>query len=322
MKNSVKIKDTISTQIIKKSQMLSVKNEGYSKAKRIIDIAHKTLAVSLVLAVNVGFSAVSGSGQAKAAGLADLFNDAEVQGGEQKFLKVEQAFNVQPSQSGNKINIALKITPKYYLYKDKLILKLPDGVTASAIKFSQPSQTIDDPSFGKVNVFKQLQLTATTTLTNTTANAINQDITISWQGCAEAGLCYPPQKETLSISLPAGTTKAVEPRQNTTKTSKTNQVEQTPNDSKTNNASKLAANESQVKAVTASSNDNNLTQSGQQQGQAATSAITVTDDSIDEGSLAKSDSLINNDKAQDSAKLDTLQDQDQASTNANANANA
>lgn len=165
----------------------------------------KALVASLALSISFGLVSGVGSNQAQAASLADLFGGAETQGSQDKFLKVEQAFSVKPSQNGNKVNIALKITPKHYLYKDKLSLKLPEGVTASSIKFSHTSQTIDDPTFGKVDVFKQPQVTATATLTNNTATAINENITISWQGCAEAGLCYPPQTETLAISLPAST---------------------------------------------------------------------------------------------------------------------
>ena len=165
----------------------------------------KALAASLALSISFGLVSGVGGNQAQAASLADLFGGAETQGGQEKFLKVEQAFSVKPSQNGNKVNIALKITPKHYLYKDKLSLKLPEGVTASSIKFSHTSQTIDDPTFGKVDVFKQPQVTATATLTNTTAAAINETISVSWQGCAEAGLCYPPQTETLAISLRAST---------------------------------------------------------------------------------------------------------------------
>ena len=74
-----------------------------------------------------------GSNQAQAASLADLFSSAETQGGQEKFLKVDQAFRLNLAKVVT-VNIALKITPKHYLYKDKLSLKLPEGVTASAIK--------------------------------------------------------------------------------------------------------------------------------------------------------------------------------------------
>ena len=165
-------------------------------------IGQKIKTASLAFGLSLAGLTLTAALPAQAASLGDLFGSAEVESGQQKFLKVEQAFSVKPSQSGNKITIALNITPKHYLYKDKLGLKLPEGVSASAIKFSHVPQSIDDPTFGKVQVFKQPQVTATATLTNTTAAAINDDVIVTWQGCADAGLCYPPQKEILSINLP------------------------------------------------------------------------------------------------------------------------
>ena len=67
----------------------------------------KALAASLALSISFGLVSGVGGNQAQAASLADLFGGAETQGGQEKFLKVEQAFSVKPSQNGNKVNIAL-----------------------------------------------------------------------------------------------------------------------------------------------------------------------------------------------------------------------
>ncbi|WP_019673422.1 cytochrome c biogenesis protein CcdA [Psychrobacter lutiphocae] len=144
------------------------------------------------------------SNQAQAASLADLFGGSNsTSSAQQKFLKVEDAFSVKPVQNGNRIEVSLNITPKHYLYKDKLTLKLPDGVSASDFQFSHASESIDDPTFGKVDVFRQPKVTATALLTNSSDQPINQDVSLTWQGCADAGLCYPPQTEILAVSLPA-----------------------------------------------------------------------------------------------------------------------
>lgn len=242
MKNSVKIKDALPYQsapcskpsnqnLMSELVESKVIKSSNNKPKRYKSWVVKALATSLALSLSFGFGAVDGGNQAQAASLGDLFGEAETSGGQNKFLKVDQAFSVQPNQNGNQVTINLDITPKHYLYKDKLSLKLPEGVTASPLKFSHATQTIDDPTFGKVEVFKQPQVTATTTLTNTTTAAINQDITITWQGCAEAGLCYPPQRETLSLSLPATTSKSAKKQSsdkaatNTNKANNSNKVE-------------------------------------------------------------------------------------------------
>lgn len=252
MKNSVKIKNTPSR------------------------FGRKALAASLALSISFGLVSGVSSNQAQAASLADLFGGAETQGSQEKFLKVDQAFSVKPSQNGNKVNIALKITPKHYLYKDKLSLKLPAGVTASAIKFSHTAQTIDDPTFGKVDVFKQPQVTATATLTNTTAAAINENMTVSWQGCAEAGLCYPPQTETLAISLPPSTSNAA--GQNKSSEPATTKPKEA---TAANSKSAVTADSASANADTTAKTQSNLVAPAKQQSQttaATTASVTEADD--------------------------------------------
>lgn len=149
MKNSKKTKEALFSEVTfhlphqklinNNKHNVTQKNKRYRTVKSIM---HRVLAASLAMSLSVGFSAGVIDNQAQAASLGDLFGGAEVQGGQEKFLKVEQAFSVQPNQSGNKVNIALKITPKHYLYKDKLSLKLPEGVTATPLKFSHSSQNI------------------------------------------------------------------------------------------------------------------------------------------------------------------------------------
>lgn len=148
---------------------------------------------------------------AQSEGLGDLFNNAESTQ-QSKFLPVEQAFsvsaNTSPTKAAATLNIEFDITPGHYVYKDKIKLALPAGVTAAPIGFNQPVTLVDDPQFGRVPVFDQRSVTATTTLTNSSASSIdNAAVTITWQGCAKAGLCYPPEKIKTTVSL-AGQAKA------------------------------------------------------------------------------------------------------------------
>lgn len=136
--------------------------------------------------------------------LNDVFSNT--QSPQQKFLSVEQAFKVSVNNSGQKISVNFTITPGHYVYQDKLKLSLPDGVTASKFSFNQSPSFVDDPSFGRVAVFDQNRVTATATLKNTNnANITNSPVKVKWQGCAKAGLCYPPESVSLKISLPSQT---------------------------------------------------------------------------------------------------------------------
>ena len=142
---------------------------------------------------------------AHAAGLNDLFSNNAAQS---KFLPVDEAFQVRAStkatSSGTRLSIAFDITPGHYIYKNKLALSFPKGLKATPFVFNQTPVSIDDPTFGQVPVFTQSRVIATTMITtNSGKGARNAPIIIGWQGCAKAGLCYPPEKIKTKINVAA-----------------------------------------------------------------------------------------------------------------------
>ncbi|MGA6103254.1 cytochrome c biogenesis protein CcdA, partial [Psychrobacter pocilloporae] len=101
------------------------------------------------------------------------------------------------------------ITPEHYVYKDQIKLTLPAGVSAAPFTFSQKPVSIDDPTFGQVLVFDQANMVATTILSSSNGKAINNAaVTIGWQGCAKAGLCYPPEKIKTTVNIAAASQSA------------------------------------------------------------------------------------------------------------------
>lgn len=118
-----------------------------------------------------------------------------------KFLPVHQAFKVHTSQQGDTLTVNFDITPEHYIYKDKVTISLPDDVVATAPQFSLMPTMVDDPEFGHVAVFEQ-DVVATFSL-KSEQNLTNVPITVKWQGCAKAGLCYPPETIKTTITLSA-----------------------------------------------------------------------------------------------------------------------
>ena len=142
----------------------------------------------------------------QAAGLGDLFGNKSA--AQPKFLPVDQAFQVssssKPTNNGTRLAINFDITPEHYVYKDQIKLTLPAGVTAAPFTFSQKPVSIDDPTFGQVLVFDQANMIASTVLSSSNGKAIdNAAVTIGWQGCAKAGLCYPPEKIKTTVNIAA-----------------------------------------------------------------------------------------------------------------------
>ncbi|WP_201542245.1 cytochrome c biogenesis protein CcdA [Psychrobacter faecalis] len=154
-----------------------------------------------------GLTAVPVASQA--AGLGDLFS-SDKSATQPKFLPVNEAFQVssssKPVNNGTRlaINFDITPTPEHYVYKDQIKLTLPAGVSAAPLTFSQKPVSIDDPTFGQVLVFDQANMVATTILSSSNGKAINNAaVTIGWQGCAKAGLCYPPEKIKTTVNIAA-----------------------------------------------------------------------------------------------------------------------
>lgn len=115
----------------------------------------------------------------------------------QTFLPAEEAFQFTTEVVDQQtIAVVFKIEPGYYLYRDRFaftaqpdLLGKPD-IPPGKIKF--------DENFGKeVETYRE-QLRIVVPLT---AKAQALELTVTSQGCADAGLCYPPQKQTVNVDL-------------------------------------------------------------------------------------------------------------------------
>lgn len=161
----------------------------------------------------------------QAAGLGDLFGNKSA--AQPKFLPVDEAFQVssssKPTNNGTRLSINFDITPEHYVYKDQIKLTLPAGVSAAPFTFSQKPVSIDDPTFGQVLVFDQANMVATTILSSSNGKAINNAaVTIGWQGCAKAGLCYPPEKIKTTVNIAAASQSAANSSSSTATVSASN----------------------------------------------------------------------------------------------------
>ncbi|MEO1851495.1 MAG: protein-disulfide reductase DsbD domain-containing protein [Psychrobacter sp.] len=171
-----------------------------------------------------GLTAVPVASQA--AGLGDLFS-SDKSATQPKFLPVDEAFQVssssKPVNNGTRLAINFDITPEHYVYKDQIKLTLPAGVSAAPFTFSQKPISIDDPTFGQVLVFDQANMVATTILSSSNGKAINNAaVTIGWQGCAKAGLCYPPEKIKTTVNIAAASQSAANSSSSTATVSASN----------------------------------------------------------------------------------------------------
>ena len=113
---------------------------------------------------------------------------------EQAFLEPEQAFqlSVAPANAAGEVRLAWTIAPGYYLYRDQLTVAAASGQLAGKV-VTPPGERKDDPNFGAVEVYHDR---VAVTVEPGSASAL----AVGWQGCADEGLCYPPQQQTVSLA--------------------------------------------------------------------------------------------------------------------------
>ncbi len=88
----------------------------------------------------------------------------------------------------------------YYLYRDKLRFSVEPAALASAPTLPS-GQVKDDEFFGRVETYRN-QVVVRLALDHA---APGERVTVKAesQGCADAGVCYPPQIQNVTLTLPA-----------------------------------------------------------------------------------------------------------------------
>ena len=114
------------------------------------------------------------------------------------FLPVEQAFVFDFDQKGNDLFISWDIAPDYYLYKKKIEI-VAKGANIQ-VGDSGSGEIIEDEFFGKTEVFFN-SASVISKLSNVNEGAV---VKVRYQGCAKAGLCYPPEVISIPLSVISG----------------------------------------------------------------------------------------------------------------------
>ncbi|HAL22220.1 MAG TPA: cytochrome C biogenesis protein, partial [Stenotrophomonas sp.] len=121
---------------------------------------------------------------------------------EKDLLPVDQAFALTASApERGQIQLQFKIAPGYYLYRHRTSVKADTAFNAGALQMPAGDKHHDD-FFGEVETYRQ-RLVATLPGAPTDA-AGTISLEVRYQGCADAGVCYPPQKRVVQVTLPGG----------------------------------------------------------------------------------------------------------------------
>lgn len=117
----------------------------------------------------------------------------------QEFLDPLVAFKPEARVLDDKtVEVRYSIAKGYYLYRDKFRFAA-EGATLGTPVFPAGKQKHDD-NFGDVEVYYK-SVAIRLPLSANQSGPITLKVTA--QGCADAGVCYPPQEQKLSVTLPA-----------------------------------------------------------------------------------------------------------------------
>jgi thiol:disulfide interchange protein DsbD len=122
--------------------------------------------------------------------------------GQSDVLPVEEAFAFQLERAGPKQVVARwEVQDGYYLYREKFAFRTPGQAGLIQSVELPPGETYEDEYFGKQKVFRQ-PMAASIQLARVPDGPVTLEA--DYQGCADAGLCYPPKTTTASIGADDG----------------------------------------------------------------------------------------------------------------------
>ena len=102
---------------------------------------------------------------------------------------------------GQTVEVTYEIAKGYYLYRDKFKFAVDGEVTTLGTpQIPKGKEKIDD-IFGKVEVYYKT-VAIRLPVERASSGPLQLKLNVTSQGCADAGVCYPPQTQSVSLELP------------------------------------------------------------------------------------------------------------------------
>ena len=121
-----------------------------------------------------------------------------------KFLPPDEVFHVSAAAAGpNAVRLQWSIRDGYYLYRSRLKVAAAGGTALGTLQL--PAGLIKmDPYFGREEIYRHEVTGLLPIERHSRGGTSDISLRVTYQGCADAGLCYPPITKTLSVRLPPG----------------------------------------------------------------------------------------------------------------------
>lgn len=112
-----------------------------------------------------------------------------------EFLPVDEAFELRVERQGDQLQLHWTIADDYYLYRDQHRIEPLNGARLGPVQLSPGDVEKYDVTFDQQLAVYYQRMTASYTVLNDSGQ-----IDVIYQGCADAGLCYPPQKRRFDLN--------------------------------------------------------------------------------------------------------------------------
>ena len=134
-------------------------------------------------------------------GLLAIFQQSAMALDSKDVLPVEQAFRFSATAvAADRLELVWQIAEGYHLYRDKFKFQSQtDDIQLGQVNF--PEGLIEqDAVFGEMVVYRQSVRLDLPIIAQNSQRQIK--VLVKYQGCADIGLCYPPQKTLVELTLP------------------------------------------------------------------------------------------------------------------------
>ena len=114
--------------------------------------------------------------------------------GRSNFVPADQAFAFDFQQNQHDLNLTWQVKDGYYLYRKQISI-IPAQAEIAAVNVPA-GVWHEDEFYGKSEIYRNT-LTIPVTVNQAQSGAT---LTVTYQGCADAGFCYPPETKTVPLS--------------------------------------------------------------------------------------------------------------------------
>ena len=123
-----------------------------------------------------------------------------------EFVDPDIAFRVGAEATApDRIEVIFQVRKGYYLYRSKMKFSAAEGQPAALGTPDLPAgEKKHDEYFGDQEVYHH-DVTAKLPVSRGSKDAFTLPIKVQYQGCADAGLCYPPITKEFNVAMPAAT---------------------------------------------------------------------------------------------------------------------